>query len=327
MEAVRAQEVASRCLGISEPARDGETLRYVHFLIAWCALGSGELLQASSQLGDLMAGLVSVRHRPVTGIVTDPWIVAPGVFALTQLALGRPDEAIKLSEESLRRARQLNHPFMLAQALINAAILRYHRREPGATRELAQAIIALAEQYGFREHLATARMFTAWAMTELGQMEQGLSALEAGFMSATKTTSYFFPMEMMFESAYVRAGRADRALEMLDEALARVEHAGAYIGVPELYRFKARALLIRDPSAIPEAENCFRKSIEIARGQSGKWWELRATISLARLLRDTGRRDEGRGMLADIYNWFTEGCDTADLKDAKALLDELRYSR
>jgi predicted ATPase len=243
---------------------------------------------------------------------------------MTQLALGRPDEALKLSAESLRRARQLSHPFMLAQVLRNAAILRYLRREPEATRELAQASGDLAEQYGLREHLAAARMFRAWAMTELGQVEQGLSELEAGFTSATNAASYLFPMEMIFESAYMRAACADRALEMLDEALPRIENTGAYIGAPELYRFKGRALLIRNSSATTEAEICFRKAIEIARGQSAKWWELRATVSLARLSRDTNRRDEARAMLADIYGWFTEGFDTADLKDAKALLDELR---
>jgi predicted ATPase len=163
----------------------------------------------------------------------------------------------------------------------------------------------------------------AWVMTELGQSDQGLSELEAGFTPATKKTSYFFPMEMMFEPAYMHADFADRALEIADEALATVRQTGAYIGAPELYRFKARALLLRDPSATAEAEKCFRKAIEIAKGQSAKWWELRATTGFARLLRDTNRREEARAMLSEIYNWFTEGFDTADLKDAKALLDEL----
>ena len=81
---------------------------------------------------------------------------------------------------------------------------------------------------------------------------------------------------------------------------------------------------MRDSSAAGEAETCFRKAIEIAKSQSAKWWELRATVSLARLLRDAGRRDEARAMLAEVYNWFTEGFDTTDLKDAKTLLDELQ---
>jgi predicted ATPase len=91
----------------------------------------------------------------------------------------------------------------------------------------------------------------------------------------------------------------------------------------ELHRLKGAATLGRNPSATADAENCFRKAIEVACSQSARWWELRATVSMARLLRDTNRRDEARTMLAEIYNWFTEGFDTADLKDAKALLDEL----
>ena len=82
--------------------------------------------------------------------------------------------------------------------------------------------------------------------------------------------------------------------------------------------------MIRDPSGTAEPEACFRRAIEIAKGQSAKWWELRATVSLGRLLRDTGRRDEARAMLTEIYRWFTEGFDTTDLKDAKTLLDELQ---
>jgi predicted ATPase len=83
---------------------------------------------------------------------------------------------------------------------------------------------------------------------------------------------------------------------------------------------------MRDSSATAEAEACFRKAIEVAKGQSARWWELRATTSLARLLRDTDRPDAGRVILAEIYNWFTEGFDTADLKDAKALLEVLTNS-
>ena len=91
----------------------------------------------------------------------------------------------------------------------------------------------------------------------------------------------------------------------------------------ELHRLKAEAILMHDSSATADAEACLRRAIEVAREQSAKSWELCATVSLARLLRDSGRRGEARAMLAQIYGWFTEGFDTADLKDAKALLDEL----
>jgi predicted ATPase len=154
-------------------------------------------------------------------------------------------------------------------------------------------------------------------MAELGQTQQALTEWEA----ASVTISIYQRARLL--EAYARFGRADQTLAMIDEALAGFGTSGYRLSEAELYRLKGEATLTRDPSAIAEAEACFRKAIEIASGQSAKWWELRATNSLARLLRDTDRRDEARKILAEIYGWFTEGFDTADLKDAEALLDEL----
>ena len=104
---------------------------------------------------------------------------------------------------------------------------------------------------------------------------------------------------------------------------ADAEISGAILDKAEILRIKGEAILMRDRSAKDNAESCFRAGIAIARTPEAKWWELRATVSLARLLAKQGRRGEAREMLAEIYNWFTEGFDTADLKDAKVLLDEL----
>ena len=109
----------------------------------------------------------------------------------------------------------------------------------------------------------------------------------------------------------------------LSEALNHVGETGEQVDYAEMLRLRGELLLMRDRSAMAEAENSFRAALEVARAQEAKWWELRASASLARVLRDTNRRDEARAMLAEIYSWFTEGFDTADLKEAKALLDEL----
>jgi predicted ATPase len=110
---------------------------------------------------------------------------------------------------------------------------------------------------------------------------------------------------------------------VLEEGIASVAKTGEQLSSPLLHHVKGELLLAQNPSHGAEAELCFRTAIEIARRQSARSIELRATTSLARLLNEQGRRDEARAMLADIYNWFTEGFDTADLKSAKALLDEL----
>ena len=157
----------------------------------------------------------------------------------------------------------------------------------------------------------------AWAKAELGHTEEALAELES--MADSEQP---FDVEILRPQIYMRVGRIEQALELFKQYLAQLERSRH--NEAEVYRLKGEAILMSDSSATAEAEKCFRKAIQIARGQSAKWWELRATTSLARLLRDTNRRDEARAMLAEIYNWFTQGFDTADLKDAKALLDQLR---
>ena len=122
----------------------------------------------------------------------------------------------------------------------------------------------------------------------------------------------------------MRAGRADRAVGPLDDALSRGKRGGVHFYDASLYRLKGEAIVMRDCSVTAAAEESFRKASGIARSQSAKSWELRATTSLARLLRNTDRSDEARTMLSEIYGWFTEDFDTADLKDAKTLLEDLK---
>jgi predicted ATPase len=123
--------------------------------------------------------------------------------------------------------------------------------------------------------------------------------------------------------AYLRAEQLTEGLAVVEEALSLASQTQERWHEAELWRLKGELARQSGSECLPEAENCLRKAIAVAVSQEAKFWELRATTSLARLLRDTNRRDEARAMLADIYNWFTEGFDTADLKDAKALLDEL----
>jgi len=316
-EVVRGLEISRSCLELAERNQNREMLPAIHYLLALGASSSGELVRAASQFSDLMAPLGSAQLRAAVELLpANPWATAPGHLAQVQLLLGRPDEALRLTSEALSRARQLKHPFGLALAFQLAGGVRFFRREYGAARELAEAAIALAEEHGFQDRLLIGRMARGWAMTGLGQTAQGLAELEAAAAS--------LPMaQTILAAVYARDGRADQALAIVDEQLARIARSGMHSREPVLYRLKGEATLSRDPLAVAQAEVCFRRAIAIAKGQSAKWWELLATVSLARLLRDTNRREEARTMLADIYNWFTEGFDTADLKDAKVLLDEL----
>ncbi len=127
----------------------------------------------------------------------------------------------------------------------------------------------------------------------------------------------------LLADSYRKNGRPEEGLTTVATALRETERGGERTVEPELYRVKGELLLMRDPPDEAEAERCFRTAIDIARHQAARFFELRATTSLARLLQRQGKADEARGMLAEIYGWFTEGFEFADLKDAKALLDEL----
>jgi hypothetical protein len=318
LEVVRSLEISRRCLELAERNQNREMLPVIQYLLAIGAYHSGDLLLASSQYSDLMKHLGSAQLRAAPELVpSHPWATAPGHLAHVQLALGKPDEALQLSNEALSRARQLKHAYTLALVINLAAMVRFYRREPEAALELAEAVIALAEENGFQERLQAGRALKGWAMTELGQTEKGIAELQAAVASSPG-------FQRMLAVVYARVGRADKALAIVDEVLARVELSGARQGQPGLYSLKGDAILIRDSSGTAEAEACFRTAIQIASRQSAKWWELSASVRLARLLLDIDRRNEAHSMLAEIYNWFTEGFDTPDLKDAKALLDELQ---
>jgi predicted ATPase len=164
-----------------------------------------------------------------------------------------------------------------------------------------------------------------WAMAEQGHPEEGIAKILEGLSAYHATRGELgrpYWLTLLAE-AYEKTGRLEDGLSVLEEALAFANNRGDKISTSEIHRLKGELLLRRDDGNAPEAISCFDRAIEIAHSQSAKSYELRATTSLAKLLASQGRRDEARTMLADIYNWFTEGFDTADLKDAKALLDEL----
>jgi len=163
-----------------------------------------------------------------------------------------------------------------------------------------------------------------WALIKTGQLEEGMSMLRMAIAGAEAVgIGLIVRTQCALAEAYQASGKAHEGLEVLRGAQELMERTGERHWAAELSRLKGELTLQSTPNATGEAEAAFHEAIEIARSQSAKMSELRTTTSLARMLRDTNRRDEARAILTEIYNWFTEGFDTADLKDAEALLDEL----
>ena len=186
-------------------------------------------------------------------------------------------------------------------------------------------MIAVCAEHGLTDFLAFATALRGWAMAAQGRNEDGIAQLQEGLAALrTSGTELARPHNLcMLSEACREAGHLDDALSALNEALAAANEHEDRHHEADIHRLKGELLLKQNDSNAAEAKNCFERAIGIAGRQSAKSHELRATMSLARLLAKQGRRDEARTMLTDIYNWFTEGFDAADLKDAKALLDEL----
>jgi predicted ATPase len=241
--------------------------------------------------------------------------------------LGRVGEAVRLASVGLQQAREANHLFSLGHALavVGGWLTEDLRRETDAALAYGTELIALAEENRFAEWLPWGQFIHGQALFELGKKAEGLAEMELGIsgcqrLGGVPRLQYIIALHA---EATAKVGRVEEALTTLNESLANVEQSGEQVDYAEIMRLKGQALLMRNPSATAEAEKSFRASLEVARTQEAKWWELRTTVSLARVLRDTNRPDEARAMLADTYNWFTEGFDLPDLKEAKALLDEL----
>jgi predicted ATPase len=201
------------------------------------------------------------------------------------------------------------------------------RREPDEALEVGEQQFALCSEYGLADFLARAIGIRGTVLASRGQAE-GIPLIEQWVASGRKTgLKLVRPQQLCWlAEACIAFNQFDKASEALDEALTIAESDSDRYCEAETYRLRGELALRKSASNRVEAETCFERATEVARQQSARWWELRATVSLARLLASQGRREEARSRLAEIYNWFTEGFDTPDLKDAKALLDELRSS-
>jgi predicted ATPase len=254
---------------------------------------------------------------------SDSRIVSMSYEAWSLWFLGYPDQSLNRGEEALALARRLGHPFTLAQTLADTMYLYPLCGEVGRTREAAEATIACADQYGFPYWSSIGSIHLGWSVAVAGAGEAGLERMEAGLAAYRKTgASLALPWFLgLFAEAQQVAGRSDAAAQSLKDALAMVERTGERFYAADLHRL--RGAFAAERGAGEEAEAHLRRALSIAHAQQAHGWSLRAATSLARLWRDRGRRAEARYLLEPVYSWFTEGSDTADLKHAKALLDEL----
>jgi class 3 adenylate cyclase len=255
-----------------------------------------------------------------TSLWMDP-IVETLCFASTaQWVAGYPDRARRSSESSIKRARRLDQPLSLALSLFSAGFTLVWVGELKDALSATEEGEAIAERDGYPHMRAGNRYVRGWATGQQGH-PNAVHLITDGIANWTLPMCKF--QHLILAEVGLYAGKPQQTLAAVNRWREFARINGEHHGEPEAERFEGQALLKIDISNAPLAEKHFRAAIDIATVQGAKSWELRAATSLARLLRDTGRRDEARATLAQIYNWFSEGFDTRDLKNAKALLDEL----
>jgi predicted ATPase len=240
--------------------------------------------------------------------------------------LGYPDQAVREKEVALALAHELAHPYSQAWALVFGAWFHHYRREGQAIPALAEAILVLCREQAFVYwERVWGTLWRGWSLVEEGQREEGIAQLRRCLATFPENNQLVWQPSVLglLAEAYGKAGRAEDGLITVDQAFGVVHQTGERHGESELHRLKGELLLARPMAHQAEAEACFREAIGIARCQGAKSWELRAVLSLSRLYHQQGKAEEAHRMLAQVYGWFTEGFDTVDLREARALLQLL----
>ena len=256
---------------------------------------------------------------------SDTGILCHIYASATLWMLGYPDQAQRRHLEALTLARELAHPYSLVLALGWSALLYQYRRDVSSVHEQAEAVIALANQHGFASWLPQGTYLQGWALALKGHGQEGIAQIHQGLDAKRAAGSKRHEDRIwgLLAEAYGQTDRLEKGLDAIAEGLAVVGQYRERTYEAELYRLKGQLVLQQSADNTSEAEESFQQALDVARHQQAKSLELRAATSLAHLWQSQGKLSEAHGLLAPVYDWFTEGFDTADLQEAKSLLATL----
>jgi predicted ATPase len=324
-----ARELAEQCFTLAQHVQDPALLQDAYRMLGGTLLFQGELTAARAHLEHGIK-LYDAQHgyQPSFSGGMDRGVTCGSYAAWSLWLLGYPEQALTKMREALTLASELSHAFSLAFALNYTSMLYGWRREVQCAKERAETAITLANEHGFIHHLNLGMIRRGWALAMQGVVAEGIRQLHQG-LATLRDTGTALPLShhlALLVEAYRQGGQVEAGLHTLAEALVHVDNTGERCYEAELHRLKGECLMAQTGRQCKEreAEECFRRALDVARRQQAKSLELRAAISLGRLWQQQGRRAEAHQTLAEIYNWFTEGFETADLQEAKALLDALR---
>jgi class 3 adenylate cyclase/predicted ATPase len=321
-----ARELGDTLLRLAQRDDDPALAVLAHFAlgVTWLYLGTFPAARQHLEAG--IARYTPEQSRaPAFRLGLDPGMGCRLYAALTLWLLGYPAQALAHLHEALTLAHTLAHPYSLAAARVQAATVSQFRRDVPAVHEHAEAAVALATAQGFPYWAAWGTSLRGWALALQGQGEAGLAQVRQGIAAwrATGAALYIPYFCTLLADVADRLGHTEDGLQALAEAHTLVEQHEERHWEAEIARLRGVLLLRQPGTPQAEAEACFQRALDVARRQEAKSLELRAAMSLSRLWQQHGKRAEAYELLAPIYGWFTEGFDTADLQEAKALLQEL----
>ena len=311
-------------LRLSQLHRDARGLILSHNSLGMNLMIAGSFREARSYLEEIPRLYSQVSRGELIALAgTDPLSASRSVLANVLFCLGYPDRAREHIESAVEEAEGLGLLRRQAGTLTFSCRLFSVSGDNAALGKRADQLLNLAVEQRFPLWAAEATMYRGWAKASEGETEEGLGLLQQGarnYLAVGHEAGMSHYISLMAR-AHALAGRVDEGLPLLDQALRIVEATGEGRFLAELNRHKGEFLLKKGKAK--EAEALFNQALSIAREQQAKMWELRTATSLAGLLNRQSRREEAREVLAPVHGWFTEGFDTADLKEAKVLLDRL----
>jgi predicted ATPase len=321
-----ARELGEILLRLAQRAHDPALAVIAHWALGapWLCLGA--LPAARQHLEEASTRYTPAQRRAlVFRMGVDPGVGGRSFDAMTLWLLGYPAQALARVHEALALAHELSHPYSLAWVQCFAAFVSQFRRNVQAVHEQAEAAIALATEQGFPLVAAWGTSLCGWALTMQGQSGAGLAQVRQGITALQATgAAVFVPfLDTLLADVCDHLGYTEDGLQALAEAQTLVEQHEERWWEAEVQRLRGVLLLRQTLTQPEEADACFQQALDVSRRQQAKSLELRAAMSLARLWQQQGKGTEAHELLAPVYGWFTEGFDTADLQDAKALLDAL----
>ena len=329
-----AQDVSQQLFVLAETTDDAAVLLAAHNTTGMALFYGGEFVAALAHFEQAATIYDPERHSPnrlrTFSVDHDPGVSCAAHTALTLMMLGYQDRAAERMRACLDYAHAIDHPLSLAMACNFAATFHQFRREPHVVQELEDVRLEQSKKHDFDLFLLLGQIYRGWLLAEQGHGEEAAAQIHHGLAVYQAIGAELGRPTFLGILADVcdRLDRPQEALSVIAEAIDLAEHTGLHYWDAELRRLKGTFMLhsAREPghgSAESDAESCFLDAIEIARRQEARSLVLRASMSLSRLWQRQRKIEQARALLSEAYRWFTEGFETPDLIDAKALLEEL----